>query len=269
VPLRIHFISGLPRSGSTLVAGILRQNPRFQARVSSPLADILASAMRSMSGANDASIFISEGQRKRVLRSIVEAYYADHEDHLLVFDTNRAWSALLPALAELFPASRVICCLRSPAWILDSVERCTQRNAFEPPRIFNHEPLWNVYTRVEALTKNSFVGAAINNLRQAWFGEFADRLIAIRYDSLTECPSKTISQLYELLGEERFNHNFDHVEYDEPHFDAYLGMPGFHRVSGPVKATTRKTILPPELFSQFDRPFWDMAGQNPRGVKLL
>ena len=24
----IHFISGLPRSGSTLLAGILRQNPR-------------------------------------------------------------------------------------------------------------------------------------------------------------------------------------------------------------------------------------------------
>ena len=26
---KLHFIAGLPRSGSTLLAGILRQNPRF------------------------------------------------------------------------------------------------------------------------------------------------------------------------------------------------------------------------------------------------
>ena len=28
---RLHFISGLPRSGSTLLAALLRQNPRFSA----------------------------------------------------------------------------------------------------------------------------------------------------------------------------------------------------------------------------------------------
>lgn len=32
---RFHFISGLPRSGSTLLAGILRQNPRFHAAMNS------------------------------------------------------------------------------------------------------------------------------------------------------------------------------------------------------------------------------------------
>jgi hypothetical protein len=33
-----HFISGLPRAGSTLTAAILRQNPRFHAGMSSPVA---------------------------------------------------------------------------------------------------------------------------------------------------------------------------------------------------------------------------------------
>jgi len=33
----IHFIAGLPRSGSTLLAGILRQNPRFHAAMTSPV----------------------------------------------------------------------------------------------------------------------------------------------------------------------------------------------------------------------------------------
>ena len=33
---KMHFISGLPRSGSTLLSAILRQNPRFYAAMSSP-----------------------------------------------------------------------------------------------------------------------------------------------------------------------------------------------------------------------------------------
>ena len=38
---RFHFISGLPRAGTTLLAAILNQNPRFRAGMTSPLADIM------------------------------------------------------------------------------------------------------------------------------------------------------------------------------------------------------------------------------------
>jgi len=31
---KIHFVSGLPRSGSTLLAALLQQHPRFQAGMS-------------------------------------------------------------------------------------------------------------------------------------------------------------------------------------------------------------------------------------------
>jgi sulfotransferase len=32
-----YFISGLPRSGSTLLSGILKQNPEFYADIASPV----------------------------------------------------------------------------------------------------------------------------------------------------------------------------------------------------------------------------------------
>ena len=47
----IHFISGLPRSGSTLLAGILRQNPRFHAGMSSPVASLFMALQGAMSQA--------------------------------------------------------------------------------------------------------------------------------------------------------------------------------------------------------------------------
>ncbi|WP_445305906.1 sulfotransferase [Microcoleus sp. T3_A4] len=44
--MKAYFISGLPRSGSTLLAALLRQNPRFYSAMTSPIGD----ARRSNAG---------------------------------------------------------------------------------------------------------------------------------------------------------------------------------------------------------------------------
>ena len=38
----------------------------------------------------------------------------------------------LPLIAALYPQARVLACVRSVAWIMDSFERLVRRNAFEP-----------------------------------------------------------------------------------------------------------------------------------------
>ncbi|MGH8137248.1 MAG: sulfotransferase, partial [Steroidobacteraceae bacterium] len=56
---KFHFISGLPRSGSTLLSAILKQNPRFHAGMTSPLGDMVSTLVAEMSGKNDFSVVIS------------------------------------------------------------------------------------------------------------------------------------------------------------------------------------------------------------------
>src|SRR5579872_2982553 len=147
MPLRIHFISGLPRSGSTLLAAIFRQNPKVYASIQSPVADICSTLLRGMSS-TESAIFVSDEQRKRVLKASVEAYYADISETMLILDSNRTWCALLPALVQLFPDCRIICCVRNPAWILDSLERLVQRNALLASKMFGHD-VGSVYNRVD------------------------------------------------------------------------------------------------------------------------
>lgn len=264
---KIHFISGLPRSGSTLLCALLRQNPRMVTGIQSPVAEIILQCIRTMS-ASESALFISDKQREQVLRSVIEAFYAAAGDSCIIFDNNRNWCSLLPVLAQLFPNSRVICCVRNPAWILDSVERLVQQNAYLASRMFGND-VGNVFSRVELMVKQQFLGAALSGLRQAWFGEEAERLVAVRYDSFVKRPADTMARLYSLIGEVPFRHDFEHVEYEEREFDSRLGMPGLHRVRARVGAEERRTILPPEVFSQHDREFWEMPGQNPRGVEIL
>jgi hypothetical protein len=59
----IHFISGLPRSGSTLLAALLRQNPRFEAGMSGPLA--ARSGFPPGCGSYDAIAVVAPGSDRR------------------------------------------------------------------------------------------------------------------------------------------------------------------------------------------------------------
>src|ERR1700745_3586372 len=86
---KFHFISGLPRSGSTLLAAILNQNPRFRAGMTSPLADIMGVVMAEASSKNDFSFDVSDDQRVALLRGLVENFYGGQADASVVFDTSR------------------------------------------------------------------------------------------------------------------------------------------------------------------------------------
>jgi sulfotransferase len=61
--MRLQFISGLPRSGSTLLPAIPRQNPSLRAGMSSPLNEIILGLLRIMSGANEFACVMSDRQR--------------------------------------------------------------------------------------------------------------------------------------------------------------------------------------------------------------
>jgi len=68
-----------------------------------------------MSPENEPAVFIDDDQRARRCATASGGYYADIHREKLVFDTNRQWTTKLPALVELFPDLRMVCCIRNPA----------------------------------------------------------------------------------------------------------------------------------------------------------
>jgi sulfotransferase len=260
---RFHFISGLPRSGSTLLAAILRQNPRFTANISSPVASMFMSLQQLMSGKSEFHALVSDAKRRQVLKGVIESYYGDVAPGVTVFDTNRSWSAKLSSLLELFPEARIVCCVRPLSWVFDSFERLIRRNALEPSRMFGFSAGGNVYSRIQVLNepRRGVVGTAFSSLREAFYGEFARSLILLEYESLCRNPAGSIAALYRLLGEEPFPHDFEDVRFESPEFDRRLGTRGLHQVGARVRWSDRATILPPDIFRRFeDTAFWRQKG---------
>lgn len=269
-PVRYCFISGLPRSGSTLLSALLRQNPAFTAGISSPLGTLFHAMRNAMGAWNETSVLMTDAHRERILKGLFESYYADQQDKRIVFDTNRAWCARLPALKRLFPEAKVICCVRSVAWIMDSIERLIAKHPFQESRLFNNDSeRATVFTRVDALAQHDrFVGFAWSALKEAVYSEHAEDLLLVDFDLLTAAPGKVLRLIYDFLGESWFEHDFEQVVFDAPDFDQQLGLPGLHKVHPQVRPVRRQTVLPPDLFSRLDAlSFWrEMTNSRARMI---
>jgi hypothetical protein len=103
---KLYFLSGLPRSGSTVLAGILNQHPDIHASSTSGLLDMLVGTLRAWAESLSvrASMVDKEEQEKeiqRILRSICEEKYS-HINKTIILDKARSWAAAsnIPTMAK-------------------------------------------------------------------------------------------------------------------------------------------------------------------------
>jgi sulfotransferase len=253
--MKIHFISGLPRSGSTLLAALLRQCPEFSTGISSPLYNLYGAALQAMSGKNELAWEMHDGQREEILKGIVRGYYGPDSDtnDLTYFDTGRMWTTKLASLIELYPKARVIVLMRDPAWILDSIERQVQRHPFKVSRIFGFDPSLTLEQRCARLmAPDGMIGGPMAAMQEALAGLFSDFCLPVQYENLASNPLGELEHIHGFLDLPTFVYDFENVRSMHAEvFDAALGTPGLHAVRKQVRYHSRKTILPEVLWNRY------------------
>ncbi|KFA22399.1 sulfotransferase, partial [Xanthomonas vasicola pv. musacearum NCPPB 4384] len=101
-------------------------------------------------------------------------------------------------------------------------------------------------------------GYALDGLRQAFYGDHADRLLLLRYDTLAQRPAQAMEQVYAFLQLPGFAHDYAGVQAEADRFDTALQMPGLHRVRRGVHYVPRRSVLPPALFERLQElAFWE------------
>jgi sulfotransferase len=228
--------------------------------------------LEQMNPGREFADFFDTNRRRALLRGIFEACYADAGPEDVVFDTNRMWTGQTALLRELYPQVRIICCVREIGWILNSIERLLMQNPLQTSRLFDFKAGTSFYARMQNLMHTDFgnVGLALSELRATWFSPGADLLVVVRYESLVLDPEQVMRRLYEVLGEPFFQHDFQNLIYDDPEYDARLGMPGLHKVAPRVEPQNHQAIIPPEIFVRHaDLAFWNRPQENPRGVLVI
>lgn len=255
---KIYFISGLPRSGTTLLSSILKQNPKFHAGIT----DMLLPMVKLIyEGDGTASTHIlTDDQKSWMTRDGIESLYKKISKPC-VFNTNRGWTTYLPMIEMFEPDFKVIICYRSVPDILNSFEHVHHRNPFEPKPFYNNEITANVFERCAYLmhSDSGIVKNTLQFMQQAAMMErYKKNLLFLQYEVLVNYPEEVMRLIYEFLEEPFINHDFNNVEDSYPDYDKLLNVIDLHKVRKHVAPSNIEFLIPPELehlYKQYN--FWD------------
>ena len=248
----IYFISGLPRSGSTLLCNLLCQNPRSRATSTSGVAEVLrgikdgwqnVSAFRAMPNGE------MYDKLRQTLRAALFGYYADVEEPV-VFDKSRVWPAYIEMLEGILPHPvKILVTVRNLADVMASWElRYRETSALGRVPVPQGVPVATVENRIKWYSaSNHPIGAAFNVIKDAFARGHEDKMHVVEFEALTKTPKATMMGIYEFLGEDPFEHDFEHVEQITQEDDREHGFIGLHQVRTkvePIPSCWREVLGP-------------------------
>jgi sulfotransferase len=258
----IHVIAGLPRSGSTLLANILAQNPRFETTATSAILGIIMNIREQWDPMFAATP--NEQGKIDVMRGVLFSYY-QRSPRPVVFDKCRGWLAVLDMLELLLERkAKVLVPVRDIRDILASFEKLWRKNS--PITQIPQEKAYPLqFQSLEGrsdvwLQKGEPLGLAYMRIEDALVRGYRDRLHFVRFEQLTRQPRETMKGIYAFLGEEHFGHDFDHVEQVTWEDDLVHGMKGLHEIRTKVEPIEPQyPMVLGKLAEKYKGPYvWDL-----------
>lgn len=217
---KFHAIGGLPRSGSTLLANLLNQNPRFYASDTSFMAVVVEQTVQAILKSSEVKSEMhkdGDGTRTRIeelVRGMMQGWYST-VDRPVVFDKDRKshWLYNHEAFTDTFKGVLIITA-RDPRECFASF---LKRRKGSP--LINDAPL-TARTLVESENHLFSPGGAwglpilaiediIRKLRLA--GGVLPDVFILQHEALVQRPQQTLNRLYEKIGEEPFEHDVENV----------------------------------------------------------
>jgi sulfotransferase len=251
-----YFISGLPRSGSTLLSSILKQNPEFYADIASPVEVLTGTAIDIVTGA-ESNLTVTEEQRKNLIYGIFEGYYK-HIDKPVIFDSSRSWTKKTNFLHALFPYTKILSPVRDIVSILNSFEVISSKNPFHTKTLTEHKD--NVFLRCDSMMdKNGGIVSGPWIALREGFALNPEMIHFIEYENLCKEPEKIMRQVYKFLEKPYYSHDFENLEYSNENFDRVCNLKDLHTVKKRVEYNPPRNILPPEIVKKYNKmnmEFW-------------
>ena len=268
-------LSGLPRTGSTLLSAILSQNPKIHAEGNSAVSPLMWEMCQSVTNCREQlQANNKEHLVQQLIAQIPHVYYHGIQESIVV-DKCRSWTIetnLQLARICIDPNIKVIVLERPLLEIVASFAKLYRNNGFSGEELEakllkllepDSEPIMRSLQGIQWAKKQTHT---VSDLRSFKIGGFqppyqkdSATFLFVQYHDLVTNPADTMAQIYAFCEWTRFEHDFKHVHAKYPENDAVYGLLGQHDVRSVVAKNTDdsyETILSKDIIlkcQQIDR----------------
>lgn len=216
-----YFLSGLPRSGSTVLSAILSQNPNIHAEGNSALCQLMWDMQESCEKNANQQLMANYrySTQNDIIQSLPFIYYKNVLCENIV-DKCRSWT--LPANMIMIRKyitnnPKVIILTRPINEILNSFSKLNISN-----NLSGDVSMMKIPGSEPVMRSNDGVMFAKNSKDKAF--------LFIEYNDLCENPQEVMDKIYDHCGWEKFNHDFDNVVNLHHEDDSVYGLIGMHDI---------------------------------------
>lgn len=236
----IFFLSGLPRSGSTLLGSILSQNPDIVVTPTSPFLDLLCFANQALQKVNQQYTFDYDVVSKNLYKSIFEGFYKSQTSHYVI-DKHRGHPRNVePWRLFLDVNPKIICTVRPIADVLASYLKLIQlnpENNFVDQNLLKNNKQINTTNRAKCLWEE-YVSDPYESM-VIGLKNHRECLHLVDYDQMIFEPEKTIEAIYHFLQIPQYIHDFDCIHNAcAEEKDAAWGLENLHTIRKKLEKTS-------------------------------
>lgn len=237
-------LSGIPRSGSSVLCSLLNQNHQTHATTTSPLIDFLIESDRLWKAVSGALVDRPEDQYKKMVQGIIDGMY-DHIDKPVIVDKNRLWPRYGKEMANLLGHRlKIICTVRPIPEVLASYILLVRKNegkvTFIDQEVLNQGLIVNDKNRCKILWEK-FINHPYMSLKIGHKANNAD-ILFVSYDDIVHNSDVTLMNICEFL-DIRFNYPMlDRLQPMDENDAFHGGIEGLHD----VRPIMKRTSPPPE-----------------------
>lgn len=259
---QINFITGLPRSGSTLITYLLRQNPDIHGEPISSLSSLVGSIHSNWHSIDANKEYDNVNAKIGLIQGMLQGYYS-HIKKSIVFDKDRNWIQLIGLLEAVTQKEvKMVVCVRNPAEILSSFEKLRREN-----------PLYYTLVDQDLRESSSIAGRAMyyagpngplglshRHLLDAITMGYLNRLLFVDYNRFCNSPRTQMKRIYDFFSLPNFEHNFDQIEQQEIFNNSLTPLPKLHTIKNKLEKTTINPVayLGFELHEMYNKEiFWN------------
>lgn len=252
------FLSGLQRSGATLLSSILNQNPDIWVSPASPLFRLMVAETSIYDSAENLDYDRRDGIAQAIARA-PHAFYADKEAKYVI-DKNLNWqtpNGVSLIKTYLTDKPKIICPVRSIPEILASFDSIinsvsgNENNSIDAAVLRETVPMGNLPDRrAEWLMRyDKDIQICLNGMKLALNPDLRDMFLFVEYNDIVSDPQAQIKRIYEFLEIPEFEHEYQNIvdPTDISEDSPLTGIKHLHRVRPKIE---KKSVDPSEVLSE-------------------
>lgn len=237
-------MSGLPRSGSTLLTALLNQNPEIHASTNSPLLDTIHYTEEYL-------LYKSEQYKanpkpecaSKVLSSIAPNYYFNTQKPIII-DKSRGWVNQIQHIQDyITPEPKIICMVRNLQDIMVSflslIEKSTLVSFIDEVLIRNNLELTNDNRCDFLMSPSGIIGMSYHALLEAYRKGNQKYMLMVEYDNLMNNPQGELNRIHSFLNIPYYSYNFTDIKTKEDENDIVYGLENMHTVRNKLEKINR------------------------------